>query len=466
MDRPETERVCAIRENVADLIGANRFRTWFGETTHFQLEGQQLDVLVANDFVHKWIVTNYMPELVEAARRVIGADPAITVRVLDAQPALTGNRAGSPTAMQSNGSPAGSPATRREREPRPVLRGELETFVVGPSNELAYSVTAALVRNPGQAFKHLILHGGCGLGKTHLLQAVCNGISRTHPELVWHFVSGEVFTNEFIAAFRTATLDQFRARYRNIDLLVIDDIHFLSNKKATQEEFLHTYNAIDACGKMVVLSSDRHPRSMSTLSEPLVNRLVAAMVVEIGPPDYSIRREILRRKAAVMQCDLPDMALDFLAQRVTRNIRELEGALQKLVALASLTREPLTLDRVRRAVEEYVPAARAPEPAQIVRQCAQHFGVTVDALNSSSRDRTVTLARGVAIFLLRRHTRLSYPEIGRLLGDKRHSTALMAARRIQDLLDRNQSVTWHTAGGARDAPLRCLIDELEQRLLQ
>jgi chromosomal replication initiator protein len=276
----------------------------------------------------------------------------------------------------------------------------------------------------------------------------------------------EEFTNDFVQAVRATTVDQFRARYRDVDVLVLDDVHFLINKKATQEEFLNTYNAIDAAGKMVVLTCDRHPRSLQALPEPLINRLIAAMTVEIGPPDYTVRREILRRRAASMQCELPEAVLDFLAARVVRNVRELEGALYKLAAVASLTREKLTLELVRRTVEDYMPAARAPEPPEFVRQCALYFGLTVDSLGSDSRDRTVTLARGLAMFLLRRHTKLSYPEIGRLLGHKQHSTEIIAVRRIQHQLDHDAAVTWRTAGGARDAPVRCLLDELEQRLLQ
>jgi chromosomal replication initiator protein len=331
---------------------------------------------------------------------------------------------------------------------------------------LAFSVTSALVRRPGDAFKHLVIHGGCGLGKTHLLQGVCNGMSRAHPELQWSYLSGDEFTNEFIYAVKAGRVDLFRARFRNVDVLVIDDIHFLANKKATQEEFLHTFNAIDGSGKTVVLSSDSHPRNIATLTEPLVNRLIAAMIVRIDPPDFGTRREILRRRAATMLIELPADVLDYVARHITRNVRELEGALYKLTAFASLTREPIGLDLARRAVEEYVAAAQPPEAADIARIVATHFGVTREALHSGSRDRTVTHARGIAMFLIRKHTRLSFPEIGRLLGSKQHSTVIMAVRRIQTLLDRGGAVAWKTPAGPREAPVRSLLDELEQHMLQ
>ncbi|MCK4343098.1 MAG: chromosomal replication initiator protein DnaA [Phycisphaerae bacterium] len=462
MESPVTEKLCAIREKVADRIGANRYRTWFGGSTDFQLDGGNLAVTVPNEFVGNWISTNYMPHLIEATREVVGTEPRIAVHVSEERSRTRGTEP--PSSVPPPASPHLHVGRPRQKEPSPTLRGELESFVVGPSNELAYSVVSAVVRAPGEAFKHLVLHGGCGLGKTHLLHGICNGVSRARPDLEWRYLSGEEFTNEFVYAVKSGRIDLFRGRFRNVDLLVIDDIHFLANKKATQEEFLHTFNAIDASGKAVVLSSDRHPRGIATLSEPLINRLIAAMVVEVNRPDFATRREILRRRAAAMLCELPEDILDFLAQRITRNVRELEGALYKLAAFASLTKEPLGLDLARRTVEDYVTAARPPEAAEIARMVAAHFGVTAEALRSNSRDRSVTQARSVAMFLIRKHTRLSFPEIGRLMGNKQHSTVIMAARRVQEALDRRGTLAWKTPSGLREVAAQDLLDELEQRL--
>jgi chromosomal replication initiator protein len=449
---------------VADLIGANRYRTWFGGSTEFELEGEHLDVTVANTFVGNWISSNYLPQLIEAARDVVGTEPQVAVRVTD-RPAPAAPRAVTPSAND-----AARPA---ERAPRPsagnlvrsTLRGTLDTFVVGPSNELAYSVVSALASVPGRAFKHLVLHGGCGLGKTHLLQGICNAVNNGHAHLAWRYLSGEEFTNEFVYAVRAGRVDAFRARFRNVDLLVIDDIHFLADKKATQEEFLHTFNAIDASGKTVVLSSDRHPRSISDLSEPLVNRLIAAMVIEVNPPDFTTRREILHRRAKGMFCELPDEVLDYLAHHITRNVRELEGALYKLVAFASLTKEPIGLELARRTVEDYVPSARLPRSAEIERAVAGYFGVTPDQLRSRSRDRTITQARAVAMYLIRQHTRMSFPEIGRHFGNKQHSTVLMAVRRVREALDANAAFSWKTPSGYRERAARDVLSSLENDLL-
>ena len=461
MEQPVAEKVCTIREKVADLIGANRYRTWFGGSTEFQLEGQRLGVTVANQFVGNWISANYMSHLVQATREVVGFDPRVEIHVGDCGKA----RDAAGHASES------APSPPRERKPasarqRPTLRGELDAFVVGPSNLLAHSVAAAVVRSPGTEYKHMVIHGGCGLGKTHLLQGICNGVRRAHPALRWSYLSGEEFTNEFIYAVKSGRIDLFRARFRTVDVLVIDDIHFLANKKATQEEFLHTFNAIDASGKTVVLSCDCHPRQIATLPDPLVDRLIAAMVVHIDPPDFATRREILKRRAVAMGCDLPEDVRDYVARHVTRNVRELEGALYKLVAYASLTKEPIGLELTRHAIEDYVAKPRAPEAADLARAAAAHFGVSCEALHSNSRDRTVTHARGFAMYLIRQHTRMSFPEIGRMLGNKQHSTVLMATRRIQDLLDRDGAVAWKTSSGVREVPARTLLEEIEQRLMR
>jgi chromosomal replication initiator protein len=447
---------------MASLIGSNPYRTWFNDRTQLQLEGSQLDITVPNAFVGNWISANYMSQITQAAREVVGEEPHVQVRV-DAPPAAAAP-VQAPAVVQA---PVAERATPRRQESRPVLRGELDSFVVGPSNELAYSVVSALSRAPGETFKHLVLHANCGLGKTHLLHGICNAVNRTRPDLEWRYLSGEEFTNEFVYAVKTNRIDLFRARFRNIDLLVIDDVHFLADKRATQEEFLHTFNAIDATGKAVVLSCDRHPRSITSLSEPLANRLMAAMIVEVYPPDFQTRREILRRRAKAMLCDLPEEVLDYLAQRITRNVRELEGALFKLAAFASLTREPLSLDLARRTVEDYVSqSTRAPDAGEIERVVAAHFGVTVDALHSGSRDRTVTQARATAMFLVRKHTRMSFPEIGRFMGNKQHSTVLMAVRRVQDALDAEGTLAWKTPSGPREVPAQELLDMLEQRVLR
>lgn len=462
MSTAVAEKVCKFRTGVADRIGATRFRTWFGEQTVFSVVGDEVGIAVENPFVSRWINSNYMRDLVEAGREVLGVEPQ--VRIYVAGPSAQGLTEDKTSGKASVAPPPAAAKTApRDAPAQHPLRGQLDTFVVGAPNRLAYSAAETIVREPAGAMRLLVVHGGCGLGKTHLLQGICNGVRERHPVLEWRYISGEEFTNAYVYALKAARVDLFRARFRKVDLLVIDDIHFLANKKATQEEFLHTFNAIDACGKAVVLSSDRHPRSIATLSDPLINRLISGMVVEIGPPDFETRREILRQHALKMQAALADDVLDFIARLITKNVRELEGALYKLVALASLAREPIDLALARVAVEDYLDASsRPPEAGDIERIVANHFGVTREAIRSKSRDRTTSLARAMTMYLVRHHTQMSFPEIGRLLGGKNHSTVLMAVRRIEQALERKSDVAWNTPGGLKEAPAHDVLNELQQ----
>ena len=460
MDPAVAEMVCHIRERIADRIGANPFRTWFGDSTEFELADDRLDVTVQSAFAGTWIAANYLPDMIEATRDIVGTELRVDVRVAENNPRTDCDRPRPSTSSRHNHKPS------RAHE-KSTLRGDLDEFVVGPSNELAYSAARSIVRAPGETFTPLVIHGGCGLGKTHLVQGICNAVRRAHPTLSWRYVSGEEFTNEFVYAVKGGRIDLFRARFRKVDLLVIDDIHFLANKKATQEEFLHTFNAIDTCGKAVVLSSDRHPRSIATLSEPLISRLIAGMVVEIVPPDFATRREILRRRTLAVRSDVPEDVIDYVARHVTRNVRELEGALFKLVAVASLTKERITLDLARSALADYVVRSeRRPEATEIERTVADRFGVTREQIHSKARDRTISLARAVAMYLIRKHTSMSFPEIGRAIGNKNHSTVLMATRRIERILEQGGAVFWKSPSGIQDAPLRTLLENIERDLVQ
>jgi chromosomal replication initiator protein len=460
VDVSTLEKISHLRELVADRIGPTRYRTWFGDTAEFRLNHDSLDVMVSNSFVGNWIASNYLDDLAASAQEILGADVQVDVRVVEM---TTSSNAGVPDGPRLHGA-APKPA-RRTRAERPRLRGRLDDFVVGPSNRLAYAAARQMLRDPGKAFKLLVVHGGCGLGKTHLLQGICNGLIRNHPTLEWRYISGEQFTNEFISAVKAGRADRFRARFRSVDELLIDDIHVLANKKATQEEFLHTFDAIDASGKAVVLSSDRHPRGIGTLSEPLINRLIAGMVVEIEPPDFEVRREILCRRAATMNCRIPDEVFDLVAERIARNVRELEGALFKLVALASLTKDPITLDLARTTLDDHiVHTCQTPNVDSIIRMVGTRFGVSREQILSKSRDRTISLARAAAMCLIRKHTLMSFPEIGRAMGNKSHSTVVMATQRIDRLLKQNSTVTWKTANGTHEALLGGLLEGFEKEL--
>lgn len=457
------EKLCQLRDRLSSRIGATRYRTWFGDAARFLVDGQQVTVVVANAFVRSWIVSNYTPALEAAAREVIGSEARVQVAVDEGSAEDEPEPRGGAPVLTRPGKPTMNGDTP-QRNARVPLRGEFETFIVGASNQLAYSAAQRLADGLTGGYAPLVLHGGCGLGKTHLLQAVCNAVARKHPTRHWRYGSGEEFTNEFIAALRGGRVEQFRTQQRGLDLLVVDDIHFLANKKATQEEFLHTFNAIAGSGKAVVFSSDRHPREIATLSEPLINRLISGVVVEVRPPDFAMRQEILRRRAAKMGLELAPEAIEFVARHVTRNMRELEGTLYKIAALGSLSPQGLTLDLVKLAVEDYATKRRTPDVPAIEKTVAEHFSVTSEQIRSKSRDRTVALARAVSVYLVRKHTHMSFPEIGRLLGSRNHSTVLMATQRVEVSLRENEGVSWKTPQGTRAAKLRELVAAIERSL--
>lgn len=454
MEETVAGKVCQFSRALAERIGASRFRTWFGDLTAFEFERECVVVIVPNDFIGRWIANNHVPDLMHAAREVFECDCRVEIRV----------RSAHDPAPHLNGAARNGQPVRDPRAPA-ALKGRLASFVVGPSNRLAFATAQEIARAPGRAVKLLVLHGGCGLGKTHLLQGLCNEVQSLHPELVWRFVSGEEFTNEFVGAVRNGRNDNFRSRFRHVDLLVVDDIHFIANKRATQDEFLHTFNAIDAAGKTIVLSSDRHPRLIASLSEPLINRLVSGVVVEILPPDFVTRRTILRNRAMLTGRGLPDDVLDYVAHHVTNNVRELEGALVKLAAVAALNNEPITLAMARAALADSITEDRRPlEVAEIERRVATRFGISREQIHSRGRDRTTSLARAVAMFLVRKLTTLSFPEIGRAMGNKNHSTVLMAAQRVEVLVQRNALVQWRSPTGSHELHIRDLLAALEDEM--
>jgi len=448
-----TERVCLdIQHRLASEIGQSRFRTWFGEHVEFRVADDVLLLLVDTDFVLRWIQGHYLAQVRGVARELIGDACEVQIE-LRRPPCDSGDGAAA--------APGAAPA-RRAPSADGGLRGEFDSFVVGPCNELAYVAARRLSERPGEDFSLLVLHGGCGLGKTHLLQSVCNRIRRDLPALEWRYISGEDFTNEFIYAVKAGRVERFRARFRKVDVLVVDDIHFLANKRATQDEFLHTFDAIGAAGKAIVLSSDRHPRSIAMFSDSLQSRLVAGMVVEIQAPSLQTRREVLRRAAGERGRSLPDDVVDYLARHVTRSIRELEGALLKLLGLASLARQPIDLALAQVAVREHVGrAARTRDVSEIIRRVAGNFGVSAEQIRSNNRSRNVTTARAISMFLVRRMTDMSSPEIGRAFGDKTHSTVLMATQRVEAQVARDATINWVMHGSRRSESVRALLERIE-----
>lgn len=463
-----TDTVCLLENRVAEKVGPQRFKVWFKNATRFTLADGFLKVDVPNQFVGGWIESHFSETLRQAAEEVTGRQVALAFSI---DPSLARTlrkkQPDSQVDYAANNPERLARIHRRQGGPPPTapLRGRFEDFVVGDSNRLAYHAARTVAEHPAAQYNPLFIHGGCGVGKTHLLQAICNAIGQLHPNLHWVCVSGEDFTNQFVYAVRSGDLDAFRHRYRTVDVLVVDDIHFFANKRATQEEFLHTFNVIDAAGKQVVMASDAPPRMIGHLSESLVNRFVSGMVPKIDSPDFEIRAEFLRKRAQALNVDIPEPVVRHVAAAFQANIRELEGALLKLIALARLSNQPLTLslaDRgLRDLIQHTVPIVRLSDIESI---SAIFFGLTPADLHTSRKTRTIALARGLAMYLARKHTDMSFPEIARHMGNKNHTTVILATRRIQRMLEEDAVACWLAPAGEKQMKISVLVAQLETQL--
>jgi len=447
-----------------ERIGPQKFNAWFKRGSDVSVEDDHVKVLVPNSFVANWIETHYHEDILAAAEAQGGRKRGVLVTI---DPSLSSDlRRRQLDAQADIVAKAATGRARPRRAAPPVrLRHRLEDFVVGPSNRLAYTAACAVAEGQQSAPRPLFIHGACGVGKTHLLQGVCDAAERRRGggPVRWRYVTGEQFTNEFIAALRSRGLEKFRARYRQLDLLAIDDVHFLAAKRATQEEFLHTYNAIEAAGKQVVLASDAHPKLVGALNEQLASRFVSGMVVKIDPPDRATRMEILSRKAAAMQLRADPAALEYVGMHIRGSVRELEGAVVKLAALAELEGKPLGLDLAKEALADHLARTdSAITMGDIEAAVATFFGITPADMHSSRRTRTVSTARMTAMYLARLHTRMSFPEIGRFMG-KNHSSVVLAVQRMERLLADGGQLAWTGPAGHKAMPAAEVLELLTQQ---
>jgi chromosomal replication initiator protein len=314
-------------------------------------------------------------------------------------------------------------------------RYDFENFIVGSSNRLAHAACLAVAENPAQAYNPLFLYGGVGLGKTHLLHAIGN-YARKHGQQVL-YVSSEEFTNDLINAIRTHNTQAFRERYRRIDVLLIDDIQFIAGKESTQEEFFHTFNTLHGQDKQIVISSDRPPKAMNTLEERLRSRFEWGLTADIQPPDLETRIAILHAKAEKARRTVSDNILEMIARMFQSNIRELEGALTRVIAYADLRGKPLTEDLVQVALTDLLPQRNNFELSHVVNVVASSFGITPDKLMGRGRSREVALPRQVVMYLLRQEANVSLPQIGEALGGRDHTTVIYACEKVADMLERD-----------------------------
>ncbi|MFD5733614.1 chromosomal replication initiator protein DnaA [Streptomyces sioyaensis] len=348
---------------------------------------------------------------------------------------------GAPSPLAAQPAPATGPGEPTARLNPKYL---FDTFVIGASNRFAHAAAVAVAEAPAKAYNPLFIYGESGLGKTHLLHAIGHYARSLYPGTRVRYVSSEEFTNEFINSIRDGKADAFRKRYRDMDILLVDDIQFLASKESTQEEFFHTFNTLHNANKQIVLSSDRPPKQLVTLEDRLRNRFEWGLITDVQPPELETRIAILRKKAVQEQLNAPPEVLEFIASRISRNIRELEGALIRVTAFASLNRQPVDLGLTEIVLKDLIPGGEdaAPEitATAIMASTADYFGLTIDDLCGSSRSRVLVTARQIAMYLCRELTDLSLPKIGAQFGGRDHTTVMHADRKIRALMAERRSI--------------------------
>ena len=457
----------AINKAIAEKIGQQRFHIWFKNSTRFTLTDGYLKIGVPNLFIASWIETHFANDINEAVFAVTGSvkkinftiDPELTGHQkrtqLDSQAHLVEKAANKQTIQQ----------TKTNSETAKTLRLSFDTFIVGRSNELAFNAARMVADAEQSPFNPLFIHGGYGVGKTHLLQGICNQVAKNRPKARWLYMSAEDFANQFVLALKTQKLEAFRCRLRQTELLAIDDIHFLASKPATQEEFLHTFNTIDLAGKQVVLASDAHPKMIGQLSEKLVNRFISGMVAKIDPPDFQTRCEICRQYSENMGKHLSDAVIRYIAENLKTNVREIEGALLKLTAFAALQNAKITLQMAQEILAEHIERCDPiVHTSDIEAAVATYFGITPASLHSSKKSRTIALARHFSMYLARKHTKMSSSEIGRCMGNKNHATVLLACQTVEDYIARNAELLWDGPTGNRVAKAKTILEHLENSI--
>lgn len=317
-------------------------------------------------------------------------------------------------------------------------RYTFDTFVVGPTNKMAHAVSVAVAESPGGSYNPLFLYGGAGLGKTHLMHSIAHHIINNRKDLRVLYVTSEKFTNELIDSLKHDKNKEFRDKYRNIDVLLIDDIQFIIGKESTQEEFFHTFNELHEAKKQIVISSDKHPREISTLEERLRSRFEWGITADIQPPDYETRMAILKKRAELENLEIDTEVMQYVANNITSNIRELEGALNKIYVFANLEKRPVTLPLAEEALKDIIETQKEITPEVIMEIVAEHYNISVSDLLSRKKNKEIANPRQICMYLSRKYTNTSLQAIGKSMGNRDHTTVMHGSDKIADLLTRDE----------------------------
>jgi chromosomal replication initiator protein len=435
--KPAPDAWRQLQARIKEKVSEQTFNTWFRPLQFAGVENGQIIIDAPGEFFVDWIEEHYLGFLTEAVEDIFGVGTTISFRMDPGSEPVLGPRE---ETLPISPSPARGRLFPDDSSLDP--RYTFDTFVIGPSNQLAHAGCRAVAEEPAKSYNPLVIYGGVGLGKTHLMHAIGNHLRQKNPACRIFYVSSEQFMNEMIESIqRNRTLD-FRNKYRNADLLLIDDIQFLAGKETTQEEFFHTFNALFDAHKQIVLSSDRPPKEIPTLEDRLISRFHWGLVTDVQAPEMETRVAILKRKAEAEGLHLPDDVAHMIAANVRSNIRELEGSLVRLMAVSSLTRREVTLEMamdVLKIVSD-VQAAPVVDAPRIMEAVSDHFHVSLDSLRGRKRTNQIAYPRQVAMYLCRTLTQMSLVEIGAAFGGRDHTTVIYAVDRVTDMYQRDRDI--------------------------
>lgn len=436
-------RSAAILKGISERISQKQFETWFRGLQLTFMPPDEVRISVPNKFHQVWIEKRYQSIIIETVRQLADVSARIFFVI---EPPLKKSMA------LDNEPPPEEDSDPFYEEPEPAADGDylgqplnkeytFENFVVGPSNHFCHAATRAVSEKPGDTYNPLFIHGNSGLGKTHLLQALCHSLKRKQLKIC--FLSCEDFTNHFINSIESGNLESFRWHYRHVDVLAIDDVHFLSQKERTQEEFFHTFNTLYNKGKQIILTSDRHPKDIADVEDRLVSRFKWGLVIHLEPPPLETRIAIVKRKARLRGFELSDMASHFIGERIKENVRELEGAVNRVIYLSRLSNKAVDMELLNEALVDLLPGAvlqMGPSLSDILHITAESFNVRPTDIQSRKQTKMVAYPRQICMFLARECTPSSLEEIGVHFGGRDHATVHYAIRKITKLRDKDPSV--------------------------
>lgn len=401
------------------------YNVWFSELEPISFDGSRAVLMTTAEFKRRILAQKFGGTLHSAFLNALGLD-------VDVEFIAPGEGY---SQSDSSGSAAGSSEIDGSTRASNYFENTFDTFVVGASNKFAHAAAQAVAANPGKAYNPLFIYGNSGLGKTHLLNAICHEIKRNDPSMKIVLTDGEEFTNEFIEALNHRTTTEFQNKYRKVDVLLMDDVQFIASKERTQEEFFHTFNALTQDGKQIVLSSDRPPKDMPQLEDRMRTRFEWGLLADVQPPDLETRTAIIRTKAAQFGMILSEDVVQYIAENITSNVRQLEGVVKRLTAYRDILDDTITVDSVKRAIRDVIRTGTyIPTPDVIIEESARSFQLTGADLRGQSRSKKTAMARQIAMYLMRNLTNLPLKEIGEEFGGRNHATVLSSIRKVEELL--------------------------------